>query len=119
MISRGTGRLDPETRERIRRIAREMGYRPNLLVQGIQTGRTQTVGVMVPPGSAFFGQILGGIQDELVTADCAPIALATGKGATELDQIVNEMRNVRFGKGHGRQSPFGRLIFFASRKRAS
>ncbi|MFC1805593.1 LacI family DNA-binding transcriptional regulator [Planctomycetota bacterium] len=84
---RGTGRLDPETRERIRRIAHEMGYRPNLLVQGIQTGRTQTVGVMVPPRSAFFGQTLAGIQDELLTADYAPIALSTGRGTIELDQI--------------------------------
>ncbi len=34
-----TGRLKPETRERIRRIAREMGYRPNPLVAALASKR--------------------------------------------------------------------------------
>ena len=34
----GTGRLDPQTRERIRQAAAEMGYRPNLAAVACKLG---------------------------------------------------------------------------------
>jgi LacI family transcriptional regulator len=41
-------RISPETQERVLRIAKEMGYRPNRLAQGLGKGRTNTIGLMIP-----------------------------------------------------------------------
>ncbi len=41
-----TIRVAEETRERIRQIAREMGYRPNSLARGLRGGATQSIGLI-------------------------------------------------------------------------
>ena len=64
-----------ERAKRIRRIADDLGYRPNLLVKGIQTGQTGTVGVINPSGTEFENRIVRGIQHGLSEADRVPIIL--------------------------------------------
>jgi LacI family transcriptional regulator len=46
-----------------------------MLVKGIQTGLTHTVGVMVPPFDSYWSAILYGIHDTLVAVDYVPIIL--------------------------------------------
>jgi LacI family repressor for deo operon, udp, cdd, tsx, nupC, and nupG len=41
-------RISPETQARIRRVAEELGYRPNRLAQGLGKGRTNILGLMIP-----------------------------------------------------------------------
>jgi DNA-binding LacI/PurR family transcriptional regulator len=41
-------RISTQTQERIRRIAEEMGYRPNRLARGLEKGRTNILGLMIP-----------------------------------------------------------------------
>ena len=74
-ILRGQGHVVPEKRKRVLERARHLGYRPNLLVQGLQSGRTRNVGVLMPFRDAFYCGILSGIHDELVAHDYAPILL--------------------------------------------
>ena len=64
-----------ETRERVREAARRLQWRPNLLVHGMQTGKTRTIGVMVPPFNSHWSDILYGIHDGLINADHIPIIL--------------------------------------------
>lgn len=45
---RNSKALKEETREKIRALAFEMGYRANLLAQGFRNQRTSTIGVLVP-----------------------------------------------------------------------
>jgi DNA-binding LacI/PurR family transcriptional regulator len=42
----GLGRVDPGTRERVRQVAQELGYRPNLRAQRLRRGQSQTVGLV-------------------------------------------------------------------------
>jgi LacI family transcriptional regulator len=42
------GRVSDETRERIRRIIKETGYRPNIYAKHLRLGRTFTFGVVMP-----------------------------------------------------------------------
>ena len=81
----------PETRRRVLAAAEKLRYRPNLLVQGMQTGRTGAVGVILPASSQFHSHVARGVHDELVEADCVPILLWAGEGTrardTELRQI--------------------------------
>lgn len=68
-VLRQRGEISGETRRRVLEVAESMRYRPNLLVQGIQTGRTRTMGVMVPPYDSYWTDVLYGIHDELTAAD--------------------------------------------------
>lgn len=52
-----------ETRERIVRTAKEMGYRPNILAQGLVTRKTNTIGVvMADISEPFFSQLIKGMN---------------------------------------------------------
>ncbi|MEO0588440.1 MAG: LacI family DNA-binding transcriptional regulator, partial [Planctomycetota bacterium] len=46
--------FSPETQTRVRKIAEEMGWRPNLVVRGMKTGKTQTFGVFMAPFDTFW-----------------------------------------------------------------
>src|SRR5215207_2322928 len=91
LVLAGKDQTSEETRRRVMEVAQRLRYRPNLLVQGMQTGRTYTVGVIMPSSMHFHGQVARGIHDELMTADFVPIQLWMNPSKdtknTELDQI--------------------------------
>ena len=76
-----------KTRERIQTIANELGYRPNMLVHGIQTGRTMTMGVLMRINDAFCAQTFQGVQNSLAKAGYVPIVLGPRTDDTELKQL--------------------------------
>jgi LacI family transcriptional regulator len=71
-------RFGAETCERVLDAARQLGWRRNLLVNGMQTGRTRTIGVMIPPFDSFWVDVLAGIHIELAAADYLPITVWVG-----------------------------------------
>src|SRR5436190_14896382 len=98
LVLSGRGVSSDETQRRVREAAGHLKYRPNLLVHGIQTGKTRMIGVMAPPMDFYWSQVLYGIHDVLVGADHVPVILWTahagpGKGnrtgyeVDELEQI--------------------------------
>src|SRR5207245_259739 len=51
------------TRVRIKRTADRLGYRPNAIAAAMPTGRTQTLGTIVPDlANPFFGEPLGAVE---------------------------------------------------------
>lgn len=75
LVLSGRGGIGPRTRKRVLAAADRLKYRPNLLVHGIQTGRSRTVGVMAPPFDSYWSQVLYGIHDVLSGADYVPLML--------------------------------------------
>lgn len=71
-------RFGEETCRRVLDASRQLGWRRNLLVNGMQTGKTQTIGVMIPPFDSFWVSVLSGIHDALSAADYLPITVWTG-----------------------------------------
>ncbi len=71
-------RFGKDTCERVLDAAKRLGWRRNLLVNGIQTGRTKTVGVMIPPFDSFWVDVLAGIHLTLASADYLPITVWVG-----------------------------------------
>ena len=71
-------RFGEETCDRVLEAARELGWRRNLLVNGMQTGRTRTIGVMIPPFDSFWVDVLAGIHLVLAQADYLPITVWVG-----------------------------------------
>ena len=69
----GTGNISVGTRDRIRALAEEYDFRPSNMARNLRTGRTGTVGVIVPLGhektqhisDPFFMTLLGFIADRI------------------------------------------------------
>lgn len=64
-----------ETRERVLAAANQLKYRPNLLVHGMQTGKSKAIGVMAPPFDYYWSRVLYGIHDTLALHDYVPITV--------------------------------------------
>lgn len=63
----GRGYVSDETRERVAAAARELSYVAHSSAMSLATGRTQTIGVVMPHVSRwFFGEVLEGIQAALL-----------------------------------------------------
>jgi DNA-binding LacI/PurR family transcriptional regulator len=91
----GKGRVDGATRERVRRVAGDLGYRASRLARGLQSGRTTTLGFMLPHGPAvagtenFFGidfylQLASGAAQAAFASRHALLLLPDLDGADEL-----------------------------------
>jgi len=70
--------ISPATREQIKQVARQMGYRPNITARRLQKQRTETLGLVVPTffnkettsnrqADPFFAELLSGIADQAAT----------------------------------------------------
>ena len=59
------GRISPATRERVRRIAAELGYAPNILARGLRRQRSETIGLIGDEivTTPFAGRIIAGAQE--------------------------------------------------------
>ena len=56
--------ISEATRNLVKRIAVEMGYRPNILAASLRTKRTNTIGVIVPLiNRHFFSSVISGVED--------------------------------------------------------
>ena len=91
LVLAGKDQTSEETRKRVLEAAKRLRYRPNLLVQGMQTGRTGAIGVIMPTSMWFHGVIAKGVHDELIEGDFVPVQLWTTPRAhtkeLELEQI--------------------------------
>jgi DNA-binding LacI/PurR family transcriptional regulator len=57
------GRVSEATQQRVRRCARELGYRPNLAAQALRLGASRAVALVVPDiTNPFFSRVLRGAQ---------------------------------------------------------
>jgi len=63
------------TQRKVIAVAKRLGYRPNLLVRGMKSGKSQSVGILVPPVDSYWAEVLRGIHDELVGAEYIPILM--------------------------------------------
>jgi DNA-binding LacI/PurR family transcriptional regulator len=56
--------IKKETKEHVRKIAKELQYSPNPIAQSLQSNRTTTIGVIVPEiKHDFFSSAISGIED--------------------------------------------------------
>ncbi len=56
--------VDPHTREKILKAAREMNYLPNAIARGLVNQQTETIGLVIPDiTNPFFPEVALGIED--------------------------------------------------------
>jgi len=82
-----------ETRERVRAVAKRMGYRPNVTAQSLSHGRTQTIGLIVPaPHGEFFSEIIRGIDEVTRAADHFLLISSAHYSLSENEAAVDALR---------------------------
>jgi LacI family transcriptional regulator len=83
------GKVRPETRDRVRRAAAELGYSPNRAARGLITGRTGNVGLVVPDlANPFFAGVVKGVQSRARDAGYSVfIADSDEDPAVEIDLV--------------------------------
>lgn len=78
-------RVAPETRERIKAAARELGYQPNTVARGLRTQRTHMIGFISDEiaTTPFAGQMIQGAHDAAHKAGYLLLMLNTGGDVEE------------------------------------
>lgn len=85
-------RVAPDTRERVLRIAEEIGYRPNRLAQGLVRRRSFAIGVIVPGfDNPFYVSVLSGA--ERVAAEAGYAVLFCEAGHVGVVQHLEALRD--------------------------
>ena len=87
----GGGRIHPDTKEMILRVAREHDYRPDLLARGLVKGRTYYIGVVVMDvKNRYFSAMLSAISREATSRGYnINIALHSNDRELERRQLMN------------------------------
>jgi LacI family transcriptional regulator len=92
---RQADRYSQATREKIIRVANELGWAPNRLVRGIQTGRTGLAGVIMIPSGEHWQRLVIGLQAQLLAHELLPLVLQPdydgGSNVTELELLRSLM----------------------------
>ena len=66
--------IPAKTRNRVKRVAKQLGYRPNLFARSLRSNRSQTLGVVVfDITDPYCTQILRGIEESLYPSGYLPI----------------------------------------------
>ena len=82
--------IKKETKERILRVAKEMGYHPNPIAQKLIKQKSYNIGVVVPEFiNEFFAKIIMGIQDVLISRGYQVLVMQS-------DEVADrELRNAK------------------------
>ncbi|WP_256934518.1 LacI family DNA-binding transcriptional regulator, partial [Microbacterium sp. BF1] len=78
----GRGYVSEATRKRVESAARDLSYVAHSSATSLATGRTQTVGIVMPPVDRwFFAELLAGVQESLFALDYDLSLCASGREA--------------------------------------
>jgi LacI family transcriptional regulator len=96
-LSKDRGTLvSAQTRARVLEVAERMGYRENVQARGLRTGRTGTIGVIVPDlGNPFNGPVLRGIENALGGRGHLPIVAESRDIPGVLQRVCDQMLSQR------------------------
>lgn len=93
--------ISPQTREEVQRVAREMGYEPNITARNLQKQRTDTVALILPTAKElrfsdpFFSEFLSGLVQG--TADHNyNLNISTNPSEIDQETYLKHIRSRRF-----------------------
>ncbi|MFT3877756.1 MAG: LacI family DNA-binding transcriptional regulator [Propioniciclava sp.] len=92
----GGGRVSSETRERVHRAMRELGYVYHRGAASLRTQQTRTIGIVVTHiASPFWGELLVGLEAAFAEAGYLSVIVASGNDPVRQDALVSELREQR------------------------
>jgi LacI family transcriptional regulator len=91
-----SSRVSWETRERVGRIARDLGYTPDVLASGFRRQRSRTIGVVIPDfGNPIYGQLIRGITLQLERDGYLALIVETPDRSDRLDETLAMLESRR------------------------
>jgi LacI family transcriptional regulator len=88
------GELSPATRDKVLNAAKKLGYHSNLLIDGMKTGKTRTIGVCATISDPYLNRIVYGIHNELDKHDYSMnLVCPTSQDSNELKLIHRLMQH--------------------------
>jgi DNA-binding LacI/PurR family transcriptional regulator len=85
------GSVRPATRERILKVAAELGYRPNALAQGLISGRTNLVAVLISSlTNLYYPEVLAELSLRLTERDIR-VLLFSLPTESEVDTVLDQV----------------------------
>jgi DNA-binding LacI/PurR family transcriptional regulator len=85
------GSIAPATRERIMKVAQDLGYRPNALAQGLISGRTKMVAVLITTlTNRFYPEVLAELCKRLTEHDTR-VLLFSLNAESEVDAVLDQV----------------------------
>lgn len=88
----GRSGISERTREKILAAAKEYGYRPNLLAQGLVGGKTGVIGIVVfDLYNAYFSRLIMQLEATLSTAGLLPLIMFSQKDAQRELQCIETL----------------------------
>ena len=94
-VLNGTGSVGAVVRTRVRAVVKELGYRPNRSAQAMRTGKTHTLGLILPDlRNPFFPELAQSVENAAREAGYSVFLIdAQGRGEVELEGVERLVRN--------------------------
>ncbi|WP_279402187.1 LacI family DNA-binding transcriptional regulator [Arthrobacter sp. JCM 19049] len=92
----GYGSVSSEVKQLVMQAAQELRYRPNALARSINTGKSQSIGVVVGDvENPYFGQVIRGISDVARHHDYDVVLANTGESLQDEEKAVKVLLDKR------------------------
>jgi DNA-binding LacI/PurR family transcriptional regulator len=92
LLNGRTGRMLPETRERVESTIRELGYRPNRAARQLRTGKPQVIGLVVPSvGNPYWGALARYLEAAALTEGYHVLLCNSERDPARERQYVDEL----------------------------
>lgn len=91
VFSRSTS-VDPAKVERVKAVARELGYIPNLVARSLNSGNSFRIGIVLAYlKNGFFGQALQGLSKALNKQGYSVTVYFAGNSSDDIDGIIDDL----------------------------
>lgn len=89
-LNNKSARISDATRERVKKMAKKLGYQPNIVASSLRKGHSSLIGIIVPFADRhFFSAIIRGVEEEVKKHGYQVIICQS------YDKIENEKEDVR------------------------
>jgi len=89
-------KISDATKERVRKVAQDLGYELNLVASSLSKNKTNIIGVIIPHiGSQFFSQALSGIQEVAQAKGYNVIICQTNESVQQEVEMTKVMNSAR------------------------
>ena len=96
LVMNDSPKVSARKRQAVRRAARDLGYRPNLIARNLATQRTRTVGVIVNDlHNPFFPEVVDGIDTAAEEHGLHVLLLNGGRDGTRVRRCVETFLQLR------------------------
>lgn len=88
----GNGAVKPETENNVRKAIEELNYCPSYFAQGIKTGKTKTLAMLIPDYSnLYYGEMFRGIEKIALENGYMVLICNTNKSSTQERNYIKEL----------------------------